>query len=187
VLAMIKHFKKQRLLSTMLVVRLLMRVRSVLTAQPNIVNIEFQNRLTIVGDLHGQLDDLLTIFELNGMPAQHNVYLFNGDFVDRGQNSCEVVLVLFALKVACPDFVFLNRGNHEARHMNEHDGFMQECLIKYDIDVFDLFCEVFCHIPLGSIVSLQKSKVLVVHGGISAKVHILLFHFILKFQFFSPC
>ena len=58
----------------------------------------------------------------------------------------------------------------QARHMNECDGFMQECLIKYDIDIFDLFCEVFTHLPLASIVHLKKSKVMVVHGGISAKV-----------------
>ena len=39
VLALIRHFKKGRLLSTMLVVRLLMRARTVLKALPNVVRV----------------------------------------------------------------------------------------------------------------------------------------------------
>ena len=37
----------------------------------------------IKGDLHGQFIDLYTIFELNSLPSSSNIYLFNGDFVDR--------------------------------------------------------------------------------------------------------
>jgi serine/threonine-protein phosphatase 5 len=44
----------------------------------------------------------MNIFELNGMPSEDNPYLFNGDFVDRGSFSVEVIYTLFAIKVWCP-------------------------------------------------------------------------------------
>ena len=35
----------------------------------------------VVGDIHGQYEDLLRIFQLTGLPPQHN-FLFLGDFID---------------------------------------------------------------------------------------------------------
>jgi len=49
-----------------------------------------------------QYFDLLNIFDLNGLPSEENPYLFNGDFVDRGSFSVEVILTLFAFKCLYP-------------------------------------------------------------------------------------
>lgn len=57
------------------------------------------SRMTVVGDIHGQLQDLYSIFTINGLPGADNAYLFNGDFVDRGPKGCEVFFSLCAFKV----------------------------------------------------------------------------------------
>lgn len=50
------------------------------------------------------------------LPAHLNA---TGDFVDRGPHSLEVLSLLLSLKVAYPTSVFLIRGNHEDRALNE--------------------------------------------------------------------
>ena len=60
-----------------------------------------------------QLADLLHILDDAGVPSKGNMFIFNGDFVDRGPHSVEIVMILFSSFLAWPGSVFLNRGNHE--------------------------------------------------------------------------
>ena len=43
--------------------------------------------------------DLLTVLSISGLPSEKNAFLFNGDFVDRGKNSTECILLLLLLKL----------------------------------------------------------------------------------------
>ncbi len=70
---------------------------------------ETEENLTIVGDLHGQLEDLILILDSNGLPTKTQKYIFNGDFVDRGPNGVEVVTLLLIMQSVYPESVFLNR------------------------------------------------------------------------------
>ena len=71
---------------------LLHRQTVLLKRLPNVQRVALQvdQRLTVVGDIHGQLADLLHIFAINGPPSAKSLYVFNGDFVDRGPCSVEV-------------------------------------------------------------------------------------------------
>jgi metallophosphoesterase superfamily enzyme len=75
--------------------------------------------------LHGQLTDLLYIIDAVGPPSEVNKIIFNGDFVDRGPASLQVTLILFALQLAAPEHIFLNRGNHEDASICCIYGFMK--------------------------------------------------------------
>jgi serine/threonine-protein phosphatase 5 len=135
------------------------------------VNIPDEEEITVCGDVHGQYYDLLNIWEINGVPAEDNPYLFNGDFVDRGSFSLEVILILFSWKLCHPNGVHLARGNHETKNMNKLYGFEGEVTKKYDEDLYNLFCEAFCLLPLCHCIN---SKVFVVHGGLFSKDNVKL-------------
>ncbi|KAM7355408.1 retinal degeneration C isoform 2-T4 [Cochliomyia hominivorax] len=133
----------------------------------NTASTAISKQITICGDLHGKLDDLLVVFYKNGLPSSENPYIFNGDFVDRGKKGLEVFLLLLACFLAFPNGVFLNRGNHEDSVMNSRYGFIREVQSKYkrnSTKLLKLIDEVYRWLPLGTIIN---SRVLVVHGGIS--------------------
>eukprot|EP00878_Enallax_costatus_P012852 GHUV01013420.1.p1 GENE.GHUV01013420.1~~GHUV01013420.1.p1 ORF type:complete len:248 (+),score=49.07 GHUV01013420.1:1795-2538(+) len=108
----------------------------------------------------------MNIWELNGLPGPDNPYLFNGDFVDRGSFSVEVILSLLAWKVLYPSAMHLSRGNHESHSMNKIYGFDGEVKHKYSGLMLDVFREVFNWLPLAFVL---KKKVLVLHGGLFSK------------------
>jgi len=119
--------------------------------------------LTVIGDIHGQFWDFQTVVDLAGLPSKGNPLLFNGDFVDRGSWSIEVIMTIFAMKLMAPESVGLNRGNHEMLEANIIYGFLGECSAKYDTSLFNLFSESFRRLPLAH---LLDDRVLVVHGGL---------------------
>lgn len=118
--------------------------------------------VVVVGDLHGQLHDLLFLIKERGLPCENNKYVFNGDLVDRGNRGCEITLLLLALKLATPDCVFINRGNHEEAFINIYSGFEEEVLAKYDHKVFQMFQNCFDWLPYATVVN---NAAFVVHGG----------------------
>ena len=78
--------------------------------EPNLVKIP--EPVVVVGDIHGQYYDLVHMLNKAGDPTKVN-YLFLGDYVDRGKNSLETIILLLAYKVKFKENFFLLRGNHE--------------------------------------------------------------------------
>lgn len=93
---------------------LCMAAREVFLSQPTLI--ELSPPVKIVGDVHGQYSDLIRLFEMCGFPPSSN-YLFLGDYVDRGKQSLETILLLLCYKVKYPENFFLLRGNHECANV----------------------------------------------------------------------
>ena len=161
----VEVYRKGGRLSIKLVMKILRTTYRMLKLVSNIsrVDIKIGCKMNVIGDIHGQLSDLLHILDEAGFPAEDNKYIFNGDFVDRGQNSVECICILLALYAADPSSVFLNRGNHEDIAINRVYGFQQECVDKYGELAYGMFCEVFRYLPLFTI---ANDDIFVVHAGL---------------------
>lgn len=165
--------KEEKTLAKKYAYAMVMDMLTLLKTLPTLVDIEVPEgkEFTVCGDVHGQYYDLLNIWKINGNPSEENPYLFNGDFVDRGSFSLEVILILFAWKLFSPRCIHLARGNHETRNMNKLYGFEGEVTKKYDEDLYTLFCETFCLLPLCHCIN---SKVFVAHGGLFSRDNVAL-------------
>ncbi|KAL2941069.1 Serine/threonine-protein phosphatase PP1 isozyme 9, partial [Bienertia sinuspersici] len=116
--------------------------RNIFLSQPNLLQLSAPIR--ICGDIHGQYQDLLRLFEYGGYPPAAN-YLFLGDYVDRGKQSLETICLLLAYKVRYPEKIFLLRGNHE-------DAKINHC---------------FNCLPVAALID---EKILCMHGGLSPEL-----------------
>lgn len=132
--------------------------------EPNLIKL--MDPVVIVGDIHGQYYDLLKIFDSSG-PTEETKYIFLGDYVDRGNFSIEVCILLFALKLNFPGLYFMLRGNHESRQMTTYFNFHTECIIKYDEEVYQKIMEAFDSLPISAILN---DRFFLVHGGISPEI-----------------
>ena len=145
--------------------------------------------IQVVGDIHGQCCDLLQVFRRtggsslieaakdaaatgNGSGSETHNYLLLGDYVDRGNFSCECVMFLLALKVLHPSTVYLLRGNHESRCMTATEypdtgvNFRTECVRKLGSEVYDKLMECFDCLPVCAIVRSSMGRWFCCHGGL---------------------
>ncbi|QPG74470.1 hypothetical protein FOA43_001800 [Brettanomyces nanus] len=161
------HFKREGKLSKTQVMRIIGLATSIFKSEPNLLHVP--PPVTVCGDIHGQYYDLMKLFDICGSPKDTS-FLFMGDYVDRGSNSLEVLLLLYSMKISHPGMFFMLRGNHETRQMTSHFTFKTECLLKYDDDVYEAALESFSALPIAAIMNKQF---LCVHGGLSRDLHSL--------------
>ena len=140
--------------------QLLDQIEIVLKKEP--ILLEIPADIIVVGDIHGNIDDLIRIFDRCGYPPDRR-YLFLGDYVDRGKHSVEVVLMLFALKIKYPEHIYLIRGNHEITRISEFYGLLDEVEIKYTASLFYSIHAVFSQLPIAAVI---LDSIICVHGGI---------------------
>lgn len=139
------------------------------------IKVEDVDTLVVVGDVHGQFSDLVAHIlsqqydRPEGTPERK--FLFLGDFVDRGPNGVEVIMLLFALKVEYPSMIFLTRGNHEDPQTSRIYGFLFEVKQKFDsIAPWARFNEVFVCLPLAALIVAPSHTIFAAHGGLSPQL-----------------
>jgi serine/threonine-protein phosphatase 5 len=141
VISLMDYQKDGKVLHKKYASMIILKARDIFEKDKSLVHITVpdENEITVCGDIHGQFYDLLNIFKINGNPSRENPYLFNGDFIDRGSFSVEVIMTLLAWKVCYPTHFFMARGNHESKNLNKLYGFEGEVKHKYDVKTYDLF------------------------------------------------
>ncbi|XP_073151214.1 serine/threonine-protein phosphatase 7 [Henckelia pumila] len=152
--------------------KLVLTASKILHKEPNCVRIDensgldSESRVVVVGDVHGQLHDVLFLLKDAGFPGDDRYFVFNGDYVDRGAWGLEVFLLLLAWKVLMPHRVYLLRGNHESKYCTSVYGFEKEVSTKYGDSgkhVYRKCLGCFEGLPLASIIA---GKVYTAHGGL---------------------
>ncbi|KAK7250747.1 hypothetical protein RIF29_33391 [Crotalaria pallida] len=128
--------------------------------------------VVVVGDVHGQLHDLMFLLRDAGYPSEDRIFVFNGDYVDRGAWGLETFLLLLAWKVSMPHNIYLLRGNHESKYCTSVYGFEKEVMVKYGDKgkhVYRKCLMCFEGLPLASIIA---GCVYTAHGGLFRSVSV---------------
>ncbi|CAG7872248.1 unnamed protein product, partial [Brassica rapa] len=155
---------KQVQLSESEIRQLCFNARQIFLSQPNLL--ELHAPIRICGDIHGQYQDLLRLFEYGGYPPSAN-FLFLGDYVDRGKQSLETICLLLAYKIRYPSKIYLLRGNHEDAKINRIYGFYDECKRRFNVRLWKIFTDCFNCLPVAALID---DKILCMHGGLSPEL-----------------
>ena len=139
------------------IVAICARAREVFLSQPALL--ELDAPVKIVGDVHGQYTDLIRMFEMCGFPPSAN-FLFLGDYVDRGKQSLETILLLLCYKLKFPENFFLLRGNHECANVTRVYGFYDECKRRCNVKIWKTFV---ARQPMGRMASAEEMAHILVY------------------------
>lgn len=156
--------------------KILLRLMQQLMTENNVTTVS--SPLFIVGDIHGQLSDLIPLFDaakedihcLNQGKPTEKKYVFMGDYVDRGYYSLNTFLLLATYKLETQRVTML-RGNHESRQVSRSYGFYNDVMAAYGhAGLWNLANEAFDLLPLCSLVD---TDIFCVHGGLSDQLTLI--------------
>lgn len=145
-------------------IELIKRFTGMISKEPIELNIKYDgNPVVIVGDIHGSFESLLQVYRIPLYKNMKTRFIFLGDYVDRGENSTEVLTFIMLMKLFFPRKFYFLRGNHENSEVNSYYGFTKECCTKYDKKVFDLIVKSYDYYS----VTCLLEDVFCVHGCVT--------------------
>jgi protein phosphatase len=131
----------------------------------------------VIGDLHGDLTSLKTIFDksnfIEKMEASKNATtVFLGDYGDRGGKSPELYYAVLCLLLTFPNQILLLRGNHEGPGdlmASPHDlpVQLQRKFREKWVGIYQRLRELFSYLYNAVYV---EERYLMVHGGLPSKI-----------------
>jgi protein phosphatase len=149
-----------------------------LNVSERLVKLEPLGEALVIGDLHGDLESLITILKnsdfMQKMSRRKDATLiFLGDYGDRGAYSAEVYYAVLKLKLAFPEQTVLLRGNHEGPEdllASPHDLPMQfQFRFKENWrTAYAKTRELFAYLYNAVLV---EERCLMVHGGLSPNIN----------------
>ncbi len=148
-----------------------------LTISERLIKLEPVGEAVVVGDLHGDLESLVTILKSSGFTekmarSKDATLVFLGDYGDRGAYSAEVYYTVLKLKLAFPEQVILLRGNHEGPEdlmASPHDLPMQ-FQFRFQKDWTNAYAKTQELWGCLHNAVLVEERYLMVHGGLSPKI-----------------
>ncbi|MHA1320586.1 MAG: metallophosphoesterase [Promethearchaeota archaeon] len=122
-----------------------------------------QDKIMVIGDLHGDLKSLTKLMEI--IKKENSKYvIFLGDIVDRGSYQLECLILVLVLKIKDSNKYFLLKGNHETLEVNRNYGFYQDFLNRFkDPKKFSQVIALYNTLPYSVLVN---ESILCLHGGI---------------------
>ena len=129
-----------------------------------------QDKVIVIGDLHGDLKSLIKLIEIIKLENPKNV-IFLGDIVDRGLYQLECLILILALKIKDSNKYYLLRGNHETLEVNRNYGFFQDFLNRFkDPKKFNQITAIYNALPYSALVN---ESILCLHGGIPEEFSVI--------------
>ncbi|ARM76053.1 metallophosphoesterase [Acidianus manzaensis] len=129
---------------------------------PLLLELPETDSVIFVGDTHGAIDVTEKVFDEYYSKVDKIIFL--GDYVDRGSQSLENILLILRKMLENPDKVYMIRGNHESPITNEYYGFKAEIKQKLgDEENYEPFVRMFSVMPY----AITINGYFCVHGGIA--------------------
>lgn len=131
----------------------------------------------IVGDLHGDLESMIDIFNESKFlkrldQTDDAVLIFLGDYGDRGSYSAEVYYTVLKLKLLYPKQVVLMRGNHEGPDdlMADPHDIPSQFQIRFGEKWAETYAGIHKLFACLYNAMVVEERYLMIHGGLPPKI-----------------